>query len=73
MSHSKKVLIYILFVFSLFIGLYFNENSSGGSKIDFNILLPYIEAFEKNFREGLFFFLDNSATIIHSPVHYIFF
>ena len=72
MSHSKKILTYILFVFSLLIGLYLNENSSGGSKKDFNVLLPYIETFGKNFKEGLFFFFDNTATIIHSPAHYIF-
>ena len=47
MSHSKKILTYILFVFSLLIGLYLNENSSGGSKKDFNVLLPYIEVFGK--------------------------
>ncbi len=71
MSHSKKILIYFLFVFSLLVGLFFGENSSGGSKKDFNILIPYIEAFGRNFEQALFLYLDNAATIIHSPVHYI--
>ena len=39
MSHSKKILTYILFVFSLLIGLHYNENSGGGSKIDFVLLI----------------------------------
>jgi len=38
MSHSKKFLTYILFAFSLLIGLHYNENLSGGSKIDFYFL-----------------------------------
>ena len=42
MSNSKKISIYVFFIFSLFLGFYLGENSSGGSKNDFEILLPYV-------------------------------
>jgi len=33
MIHTKKIFVYILFVFLLFIGFSFKENSSGGARI----------------------------------------
>ncbi len=72
MNISKKIFIYFLFVISLFIGFYLNENSSGGAKIDYNFLIPYIIGFSENFKESLNLFLNEKATLIHSPVFYIF-
>ena len=39
--------------FSLLLGLALNENSSGGAKIDFEYLFPYIEGFKLDFKSGL--------------------
>ena len=64
---NKKIGIYILLVFSLFIGYYFEENSSGGAKIDFGILYPYIENLRIDLREGFDIYAKNPAILIHSP------
>ena len=66
---KKKIIIYILFTITLFIGLYFKENSSGGAKIDFLFLLNYIKNFSFDFQYGLTQFLEGKR--IHSPVYYI--
>ena len=68
---NKKKLIYLILTISLFVGFYFEENSSGGAKIDFNFLLPFIENFKLNFLEGFNQYLNNSGTILHSPVFYV--
>jgi hypothetical protein len=72
MNISRKFFIYFLFVITLFVGFILNENSSGGAKIDYNFLIPFIFAFSENFIESLDLFLTNSGTLIHSPVFYIF-
>ena len=41
MIFNKKLSIY-LFSLSLFAGFLFNENSSGGAKIDHEYLFPFI-------------------------------
>lgn len=67
----KKILIYLFFVLTLFIGFYLGENSSGGAKIDFDILFPYIQNFENNFKVGFENYVTNSSTLLHSPIFYI--
>ncbi len=71
MNISKKFIIYFLFVSSLFLGFIFEENSSGGAKIDNQFLLPFIIAISKNFSEGLELFFSSGGSLIHSPVFYI--
>jgi len=71
MSNFKSFIIYSIGFFSLLLGLFLNENSSGGAKIDFSYLFPFIESFRSSFEGGLQIFINNSASIIHSPVFYI--
>ena len=71
MSNYKRFLIYFIGSFSLLLGLVLNENSSGGAKIDFEYLFPYIEGFSVNLSDGLNFYIRDSASIIHSPVFYV--
>ena len=71
MSSFKTFTIYALSCFSLLIGLALEENSSGGAKIDFEYLFPFIEGFSLSFENGLDTYLSNTASIIHSPVFYI--
>ena len=52
-------------------GFVLNENSSGGAKIDFDYLFPFIESFSLNLENGLKTYISNSGSIIHSPVFYI--
>ena len=40
---NKKHFLYLVFSLSLFIGFLFDENSSGGAKLDHEYLLPFIE------------------------------
>jgi hypothetical protein len=63
---SKKLGIF--FFLSLFISLYFNENSSGGAKIDSEITAQFIEKFNYSFSEGVEYFLKTNQ--IHSPFFY---
>ena len=55
----------------MFLGFYFDENSSGGSKRDFEVLLPYVKIFEKGFFEAIQQYANNPSVLILSPVHYI--
>ena len=71
MSSFKTFAIYALSCFSLIIGLALGENSSGGARIDFEYLFPYVEGFSLSFKNGLETYLSNAASIIHSPVFYI--
>ena len=71
MSNFKSFTIYSIGFFSLILGLVLNENSSGGAKIDFNYLFPFIESFSSNFESGLATYIANPSSIIHSPVFYI--
>ena len=64
------VLIYLFFCASLFVGFYFNENSSGGSIYDFNIHLKTVNYFNDNVYEALINYDKYSNT--HSPVFIIF-
>lgn len=69
---NKKISIYLILTLSIFIGYLLNENSSGGGKIDARILFPYINNFALDFEKGFSTFANNPATIIHSPIFYIF-
>ena len=68
---NKKILIYLFFILTLFIGFYLGENSSGGAKIDFDILYPYIKNFANDFKIGFEIYANNSSTLLHSPIFYI--
>tara|TARA_B100000989_G_scaffold204363_1_gene154664 strand:- start:3822 stop:5075 length:1254 start_codon:yes stop_codon:yes gene_type:complete len=71
MVFNKKLTIYLILSSTLFLGFFFRENSSGGAKIDYEYLLPYIKNFTISFSSGLEVFLNNSGSIIHSPIFYI--
>jgi len=71
MKNKKKYFFYIFFSLSLFFGLIFGENSSGGARHDFNVLIKYIYNFAENFSSGLEVFLLNPSTKLHSPFFYI--
>ena len=64
---NKKIGIYITLILSLLIGYYFGENSSGGARIDFGILYPYIEHLRTDLKEGFNIYANNPAILIHSP------
>ena len=68
---NKKTVIYLLLCLSIFLGFFFEENSSGGAKLDYLYLLPFIEGFKIDFITGLNFFLSDTGSIIHSPVFYL--
>ena len=68
---NKKTLIYLFLIFTLLIGFYFEENSSGGAKIDFEVLFPFIKNFSIDFKNGFEIYAGNSSTLLHSPVFYI--
>ena len=71
MVFNKKITIYLILCLTLFLGFFFEENSSGGAKIDYEYLSPFIKNFTLDFSSGLETFLNNSASLIHSPVFYI--
>ncbi len=71
MSNFKSFVIYLLCSFSLILGLVLGENSSGGAKIDFDYLFPYVQNFALDFKSGLNSYTSDTASIIHSPVFYI--
>ena len=66
-----KTFLLISGITSVLIGLYYNENTSGGAEFDHNYLLPFINEFSINFSNGLFFFFSDSGSLVHSPVFYI--
>ena len=66
-----KTFLFISGIISVLVGLYYNENSSGGAKFDSNYLLPFINEFSINFSNGLILFLSDSGTLVHSPIFYI--
>ena len=71
MEIKQKIIFYSLCIFSIYVGFYFNENSSGGAFFDYNFLIPFTLNFSENFEQGLIYFLSNSSTLLHSPVFYI--
>ena len=71
MALKKKIILYLILTSSVFFGFLLNENSSGGSRIDYNFLLPYIIEFQNDLKLGFELFINNPSTLIHSPVFYI--
>ena len=71
MLKKKYYIIYILFIFSLILSYFLKENSSGGSKYDFNYMYPYVEKFSQDLKQGFIFFFSNDGSKIHSPLFYI--
>ena len=50
---KNKIFIFVVFSFSLIIGLIFDENAGGGAKIDQEYLLKYIFKLSDNLDDGL--------------------
>ena len=71
MINKKRLIIYLVFCSSLFVGFFLGENSSGGAKIDHLYLLSFIENFSINFEDGFAKFLNQPASLIHSPLFYL--
>ena len=70
-SLKLKALIIIFFLFTLLLGFYFSENSSGGAYIDYTFLNSIVTEFSKNIHDAFYLFLENNSLIIHSPIFYI--
>ena len=68
---NKKITAYLILVVSLLVGYYFEENSSGGAKIDNDYLMPFVVDLSSNFENGLLNYFNNKSTLIHSPVFYL--
>ena len=68
---NKKHFLYLVFSLSLFIGFLFDENSSGGAKLDYEYLFPFIKNFKHDFLSAIDIFAKDSGALIHSPVFYI--
>ena len=66
-----KALITIFFLFTLLLGFYFSENSSGGAYIDYTFLSSIVTEFSKNIHDAFYLFLEKNSLIIHSPIFYI--
>ena len=64
-----KFNFYIFCLISLLISLYFGENSSGGSYLDYKSTQKFIEAFDQNLFDGFRWFIINDQ--IHFPFFYI--
>jgi hypothetical protein len=71
MIFKNKFIIYIFFVFSIFLGFFFQENASGGAKIDYEFWTPFINAFSNDFSSGLNLFTNNPGSFLHTPFYYI--
>lgn len=71
MFKKSNYLLYFILFSSLFIGYIFKENASGGAKIDFNYLFPFIDNFNRSISDGFNFYLSNEGSKIHSPIFYI--
>ena len=68
---NKKNFLYLAFSLSLFVGFLFEENSSGGAKLDYEYLFPFIENFKYDFFSAIDIFAKDTGALIHSPVFYI--
>lgn len=75
MHNKKKILYFYIFTFfylTLLIGYFLGENSSGGSKYDFEIHLGTVELFNKDFYKTLFNYHKPEISNSHSPIFIIF-
>ena len=68
MFFNKKSYIYFFLFLSLLVGNFFNEDSSGGGRIDYEILFPYAQNFAQNFINGFDIYGNKSAVLLHSPI-----
>ena len=68
---KKRSAIFLFFFLSLLISLFFKENSSGGSQIDFEITRQFVDNFKSGFLKGLDYFIKTGQ--LQSPLHYILF
>ena len=66
---KKRSAIFLFFFLSLLISLFFKENSSGGSQIDFEITRQFVENFKLGFLHGLNYFIGTSQ--LQSPFYFI--
>ena len=71
MKLYKRISVYLLLACSLIVGFVFQENSSGGGKVDYGYIIPFIENFSINFESGFRNYVEEQISIIHSPVFYI--
>ena len=71
MSNFKSFTIYSIGFLSLLLGLVLNENSSGGAKIDFNYLFPFVEGFSSDFQGGLKSYIETQKYNSFSSFLYI--
>ena len=68
-NKNQKIYIYLFCVFSLIISFYLGENSSGGSKLDYQITRGIIDDFSINFNKGIKNFIGPGQ--VQSPIFYI--
>lgn len=71
MNFYKRISVYLLFSISVFVGFVFQENPSGGGKVDYEYVIPFIENFSRDFQFGFQSYVREQLSIIHSPVFYI--
>ena len=66
-SFYYSKIIYVLLSLTIFIGFFFNEDSSGSGGFidDFNNTWPYVELLRENF------FVLPSQWVLHTPLHFI--
>ena len=66
-SFKSGSLLFLLCTISLFVGLYFNEDASGGgTRADFINTWGYVQALKQNI------FIDSSKWTRLLPLHYLF-
>ena len=67
-NKNQKVYIYLFWFFSLILSFIFGENSSGGSKLDYEITRQFIDAFSVNLTYGIKYFISSGQ--VQSPFFY---
>jgi hypothetical protein len=68
---KKRSIIFLFLFLTLLISLIFEENSSGGAQIDFEITRQFVENFKLGLLNGLNYFIKTGQ--LQSPLHYILF
>jgi len=68
-NNTIKIGIFLILYFSLIIGFFYGENSSGGAYPDFLMRMSLIENFKKNFIET--FLNYHNLNDRHSPLFII--
>ena len=70
-NKNKESLIIIFLYFSLFVSLYFGEDSLGGAKHDFEFHEKFILSFAENFKFSLINYGYNELYARNFPTFYI--